>query len=84
VDGAELQVLVAADRLGHRGVEDVGPDRGHRRDAEDEDQQRRHQRGPAHPGHPDEHADAEPEHDQARVDAEAEDFEDWIHAYREA
>ena len=80
MDGAELQVLVAADGLGHRGVEDVGADRGHRLDPEDQDQQRRHQRCAAHAGHPDEQADAEPEHDDRGIDAEAEDVEQWIHA----
>ncbi len=63
-----LQVLPAADGLGDRAVEDVGADRGHRRDPEDEDQQRRHQRRAAHAGHADEQADAE-----------AEDDDRWIH-----
>ena len=37
-------------------------------DVEDQDQQRRHQRAAAHPGHADEHADAETEEDDCRVD----------------
>ena len=61
------QVLDAADGLGHGGVEDVGADRGDRLDAEDEDQQRRHQRRAAHPGHADEHADAEAEDDDCGI-----------------
>ena len=69
----QLQVLVAADGLGDRGVEDVGADRGHRRDAEDQDQERRHQGRAAHAGHADEQADAE-----------AEDDDRWIHAVRSA
>ena len=37
---------------------------------------------PPMPVMPDEQADAEPEHDERRVDAEAEDVEEWIHAGR--
>ena len=42
-----------------------------RLDAEDEDQQRRHQRAAAHAGHADEQADAEPEGDQREIHAES-------------
>jgi hypothetical protein len=52
------QVAPAADRLRHRRVEDVGADRRRRLDAEDQDQERRHQGSAAHAGHADEYADA--------------------------
>ena len=68
VDGLVLQMAPAAGRLGDGAVEDVGADRGHRLDAEDEDQERGHQRAAAHAGHADQHADAEAEYD-----------DDWIH-----
>jgi hypothetical protein len=79
VDRAELQVLVAAERLRHGGVEDVGPDRGHRLDPEDQDQQRGHQRRAAHAGHPDQQADAESEQHDGRVDAQTENVKPGIH-----
>ena len=71
VDRLHPQVAPAADRLGHRRVEDVGADRGRRLDPEDQDQQRRHQRSPAHAGHADEHADAKSEEDDCRVHHDA-------------
>ena len=46
-----------AERLEDRAVEDVGADRDLRVEAEEQDQDRRHQAAAAHPGHPDEHAD---------------------------
>jgi hypothetical protein len=67
VHGLQLQVLDATRGLGDRGIEDVGADRGHGRDPEDQDQERRHQGCTAHAGHPDEQADAESEEDQCGV-----------------
>jgi len=64
----QLQMAPAAGGLGDRGVEDVGADRGHRLDPEQQDQQRRHQGAAAHAGHADEEADAEAEEDDR-----------WIH-----
>ena len=53
-DIAHPPVLNRSDRLEHGAVRDVRPDRGRRRDPEEEDQDRRHQRPATHPGHPDE------------------------------
>jgi len=52
------QVAPAADGLRHRRVEDVGADRRGRLDAEEKDQQGRHQGAAAHARHADEHADS--------------------------
>ncbi len=52
-------VLPRAGDLGDGGVGDVGADRHRRREAEDEDQHRRHERAAAHAGEPDEEADHE-------------------------
>jgi len=54
-------VAPAADRLGDRGVEDVGADRGGRRNPEQQDQERSHQGTATHPGHADQDSDAEAE-----------------------
>jgi len=62
-------VLVGADGLRDGAIGEVGADRGERIDAEHEDEQRRHQRAAADPGHPHEHADAQPEDDQNGVHA---------------
>ena len=67
VDGALLPVLVAADRLRDRGVGEVGADRGGRRDAEHQDQHRRHQRAAADAGHADEDPDAQAERDEGEI-----------------
>src|SRR6201999_4204997 len=48
-------------------VDDVGADRGRRRGAEDQDQQRGHQGSTAHARHSDEHAYAQPKEDDCRV-----------------
>jgi hypothetical protein len=60
VHGAELAVPDRAERLEDRPVEDVGADRRLRVEAEQQDQDRRHQRPAAHAGHahedPDEQA----------------------------
>ncbi len=58
VDRLQLEVLKAADGLGDRRIEDVGPDRGHGRDVEDQDEEGRHQGRAAHAGHADEYANA--------------------------
>ena len=64
-------VLHRADGLEDRAVGDVGADRGRRRDAEQEDEDRRHQRAAAHPGHPDEEADQEPDDGELPVHSSA-------------
>ena len=46
-------------RLGHRRIEEVGADRGRRMEAEQQHQQRSHQRAAADAGQADEHADQE-------------------------
>ena len=46
-----------AERLEDRAVQDVRADGDLRVEAEEQDQDRRHQRAAAHPGHADEHAD---------------------------
>ena len=58
MDRLQLEVLVAADGLGDRRIEDVGPDRGDGRDVEDQDEEGRHQGRAAHAGHADEYANA--------------------------
>ena len=57
VNGAEHAVPHGAERLEHGAVQDVGADGDLRVEPEDEDQDRRHQRAAAHPGHPDEDPD---------------------------
>ena len=57
VHGAELPVAHGAERLEDRAVEDVGADRDLRVEAEEQDQDRRHQAAAAHPGHADEDPD---------------------------
>jgi hypothetical protein len=71
VNGLVLQVPPAARGLGDGAVEDVGADSGDRLDAEDQDQERGHQRAAAHAGHSDQQADAK-----------AEDDDDWVHVLR--
>jgi hypothetical protein len=72
VHGAGPEMLDAAHRLRHRRVEDVGADRRHRLDPEDQDQKRRHQRRTAHAGHPDQQADAKSECDDRGIHDEVE------------
>jgi hypothetical protein len=48
-----------ADGLGHRGVEQIRPDRCYRVHAEHQDQQRRHQGATAHAGLADQQTDYE-------------------------
>ena len=67
VDRAVAQVAPAADGLRDRAVGEVGADGDDRLDAEDDDQERRHQRAAAHAGEAYEYADAEPEEDDERV-----------------
>ena len=57
VHGAEHAVAHRAERLEDRAVEDVGADAHLGVEAEEQDQDRRHQRAAAHPRHADEHAD---------------------------
>jgi hypothetical protein len=57
VDGAEPAVPHGAEGLEDGAVEDVGADRERRLEAEEEDQDGRHQRPAAHPGEPDERSD---------------------------
>ena len=68
IDGAVEPVHQCPDALGGRCIEQVGPDRGGRVNAEDEDQERGHQRAAADAGHPDEQADAESRSDIKRID----------------
>ena len=56
---AQPPVLDRPERLEDGAVDDVGADRDRRLEAEDEDEQRRHQRAAAHAGHADEQADQE-------------------------
>jgi hypothetical protein len=49
-----------ADALRHAGVEQVRADCRYRVNAEQQDQERRHQRSAADPGHTDKRADADP------------------------
>jgi hypothetical protein len=60
-------VLPAADGLRQRSVGDVGPDRDVRLRADEDQQQRRHQRAAADPGQADEHADTDAEDDDQRI-----------------
>ena len=55
-----MPVARRAERLEDGAVEDVGADGDLRVEAEEQDQDRRHQAAAAHPGHADEHADEEP------------------------
>ena len=57
VDGAEHAVARGAERFEDRPVEDVGADGDFRVEAEEEDQDRRHQAPATHSGHPDEDSD---------------------------
>ena len=57
VDGLALVVDDGADALGHRCVEQICADGGRRVEAEQQDQQRRHQRAAADPGEADERPD---------------------------
>ena len=50
----------AAADIGDAGVEKVGADRGRRRDAEPQHQERGHERSPADAGKADEHPDNKP------------------------
>ena len=59
VDAARPAVDSTAADLGRCRVEQVGADRRRGMNAKQQDQQRRHQRSAAHPGHADQHADAE-------------------------
>jgi len=62
----------AAERLGDRAVRQVGADRHHRLDPDDQDQQRGHQRSAADAGQADQDADAEAEQDHQ-----------WVHRHNE-
>ena len=67
VHRAEHPVAHRPERLEDRPVEDVGPDRDLGVEAEEQDQDRRHQAAAAHPGHPDEHPDARPASEYCQV-----------------
>ena len=56
-----------ADRFGNGGIEQIGADRGGRMDAEEQYQDRRHQRSAADAGLPDQQADEEAGHDIERM-----------------
>ena len=60
LDVAERPLPRRSDRLEDRAMEDVRADGGRRVEAENEDEDRRHQRAATHAGQPDEHADQEP------------------------
>jgi hypothetical protein len=57
VHGAEPPVADRAERLEDRAVQDVGADRVGRLEAEEDDEDRRHQRAAAHAGEPNDRAD---------------------------
>src|SRR5690242_4235212 len=59
VDRAEPPVPDRSERLEDRAVEDVGADRVGRLEAEDDDQDRRHQRAAADAGEADDQAEAQ-------------------------
>ena len=71
VDRARAPVAPAAEGLGDGAVGEVGADRDDGLDADDDDQQRRHQRAATDPGHPDQDADTESEDDDEGVHAPA-------------
>ena len=68
VDASRQIVHDAAAGLGGGGVEQIGADRGRGVDAEQQDQQRRHQRTAADAGHADQKADAETRGDIEGID----------------
>ena len=68
VDVPVEPVHQGAAALCRRRVEQVGPDRGGGVDAEEEDQQRGHQRATANPGHADQQADAKARDRKKQVD----------------
>jgi hypothetical protein len=70
VDRPLGQVTEAAHRLGDRRVRQVGAHRDHRLDAEDQDQQGRHQRPPAHAGGADQHPHTEAEENDRGIHQE--------------
>jgi hypothetical protein len=57
VDAARIAMHQAAAGLGRRGIEQIGADGGDRMHAEQQNQQRCHQRPAANAGHTDQHAD---------------------------
>jgi hypothetical protein len=59
---AQLSMPGRAERLEDRAVQDVSADRDGRIEAEQEDEDRRHQRSTAHPGQTDERADQQTGH----------------------
>src|ERR1700761_8411912 len=59
MDTLRPTVRQAADGLGGGGIEEVGADGGRRVNAEQQDQQRRHQRAAAHARHANQEADTE-------------------------
>ena len=67
IDGPVIAMHQAAGGLGRRGVEQVGADRGRRMDAEQHDQDRRHQRAAADAGQADQHADGKAGHRVKRL-----------------
>ena len=68
VNAAPQAMHQAAAGLGGRGIEQVGADRRGRVNAEQQDEQRRHQRATADTGHSDKQADAESGRDVKRID----------------
>ena len=70
VDAPRPAVRQAAGGLCGSGVEEIGPDRRRRVDAEQQDQQRGHQRATAYTRHANQKADAEPRHHIEGIDHE--------------
>jgi len=64
VHRAEPPVPDGAEGLEDRAVQDVGPDRVRRLEAEDDHEDRRHQRAAAHAGHADQRSDQETGEDE--------------------
>jgi hypothetical protein len=67
VDGAAAEVHDAADRFHHGRDDEVARDGGQRRNAEEEHEDRGHQRPATHAGHADDRADEEAGNDQQRI-----------------
>ena len=83
VDRAGTQVHERADRAHHDRGDEVARDRGRRRDAEQQDQHRRHQRAAAGAGHPDEQADDRAAENDVRVDVHGATPAGLAHARRQ-
>jgi predicted P-loop ATPase len=67
-NAAAIAVHKDPETLGYGRIKKIGAHRRRRMDAEEQDQQWRHQRSAAHSGHPDQRADAEPGQRVDRLD----------------